>query len=383
MNTIFYVNKQINVKHKQKMSNFITNVTSEAVDNMYGGSQATNNYEPKNPFNPDNYLNTSLGKGEKSKKITIRILPISATDSRPFVEIKTHSRQVSELISKSKFKTYVCTQSPNLEVDGEKEKCPLCAKGNHYYALSKAEENPEAKKKYYLGELNKPENFEGLSEKEAQDLREYYMTKANEAPNKDDAKAYMDKAKTFFSKKTYICRVIERGNEAQGPKFWRFNARNDEGDPYSQIKEIYETRKEERGGNYNIYDLANGKDLILKITPSSSGKGVAINVTDAGIESPLSTDIELANSWINDSKVWKDMYSIKNAAYLSIVAEGLIPVWDKSEGRYVGKTEDEMKNGNATTSYKKDEPTSYPQPATRVESAPSATNDGSSEDLPF
>lgn len=376
-----------NVKNKKIMNNYSTNVTSDAVDAMYDSTKQNGNYTPKNTFDANNYLDTSLPKGETSRKVTIRILPISATDNRPFVEIRTHSMHVPEEVSKSKFKSYVCLSSPNLDIEGEKEKCPLCAKGNRYYALSKAEESVEAKRKFYLAEANNPSNYEGLSEIEAEELKDYYLGKAEELPNEADKKAYMDKAKSYFSKKTYIARVIERGKESQGPKFWRFNARNDEGDPYSQIKEIYTTRKaeaiEDGLENYNIFDLNEGKDLILRITPALSGRGVAINVTDAGRKSPLSPDVETANSWINDSKVWKNMYGIKNANYLSIIAENQVPVWDKSLGKYVAKASADEEDSKSDDTVKNTVTNESVNNAAQKIVEPTIPMQGEEDDLPF
>lgn len=290
------------------MSNFITNITADAVEEMRENNQ-NQGFTPKKKFDVRNYLNTSLAEGETSREIRIRILPISLENSFPFLELKTHSLKVDKNISKSGFKTYVCLNSPNLNLK-HKERCPICSKATEYYQLSQA------------------------------------------TADQGEKKAYLDKAKSMFNKTTYIARVIERGKEDEGVKFWRFNARNDGKDPFNLINNLYKRRRDEatEAGEeepYNIYDLNNGKDLYVTITRASSGRGVTFSVTDAGPRTPLSKDFDLANSWLSDEKVWSDMYGIKDANYLSIISEDLIPVWDNESMSYVGKTPEEVNNKGA------------------------------------
>ena len=113
---------------------------------------------------------------------------------------------------------------------------------------------------------------------------------------------------------------------------------------------LFKTRKEEAieegEEDYNIFDLYNGKDIIINISKSLIPDGfggvketIAYNITDSGIRKPLSKDIEKANMWLNDPKTWKDVYSLKNAQYLELVVDGKIPVYDKDLGKFVEKTE--------------------------------------------
>ena len=66
---------------------------------------------------------------------------------------------------------------------------------------------------------------------------------------------------------------------------------------------------------------------------------IAYNITDSGNRKPLSKDIGKANEWLNDEKTWKDVYSLKSADYLALVADGKIPVYDKDLHKYVEKVE--------------------------------------------
>jgi hypothetical protein len=49
----------------------------------------------------------------------------------------------------------------------------------------------------------------------------------------------------------------------------------------------------------------------------------------------LSDNQEQINAWVNDEKDWRDMYRSKSFDYLSIVADGESPVWDKDNGKFV------------------------------------------------
>ena len=68
-----------------------------------------------------------------------------------------------------------------------------------------------------------------------------------------------------------IVRCIERGAEADGPKFYKFNVRKDGFDLYNKVKSLYTTRKQESINDgdepENILDIYKGKDLKLTIKP--------------------------------------------------------------------------------------------------------------------
>ena len=155
---------------------------------------------------------------------------------------------------------------------------------------------------------------------------------------------YLNKAKA-----AYIVRCIERGHEEDGVKFWLFNENKQGKGVYDQIIKIQKRRAEKaklRGEECNIFDLNNGKDLILTITKDINNKTV-ITVVDDDEKTPLTTDYEKGMSWINDSKKWTDVYTVKNYDYMVIVINGGVPVFDKEQNKYVDqaakKEEDERK----------------------------------------
>lgn len=259
-------------------------------------------------FDPKNYLDLKLNENETTKTVKVRLLPISATDGTVFFDITTHSLKVDKEIAKSGFKTYVCLNDPKTE---SKEECPICKKSKE------------------------------LFDKAAQARKE-----GNEALSK----SLFKEASSLKKKKTFIARVIDRDHEDEGVKFWRFNE-NSMGDGiYDKLMTLHKARMEEAAEDgeegYSIFDLYNGKDIIVTVTKSKIPDGfggmkdkLSYNITDSGNRKPLTKDIEKGNAWLTDEKTWKDVYSNKTADYLELVVNGKIPVYNRDEGRFVEKTE--------------------------------------------
>lgn len=264
-------------------------------------------------FDPKNYLDLRLKEYETTKTVKVRMLPISATDGAVFFDITTHSLKVDREVAKSGFKTYVCLSDPKTE---SKEECPICKKSKE------------------------------LFEKAAQ---------ARKNGNETLSKSLFKEASSLKKKKTFIARVIDRDHEDEGVKFWRFNENSMGEGIYDKLWSLYETRRKEAQEdgeeNYSIFDLYNGKDIIITVTKSKMSDGfggtkdkIAYNITDSGNRKPLTKDVEKGNAWLNDEKTWKDVYSNKTADYLELVVNGKIPVYNKELGKYVEKTEYETEN---------------------------------------
>ena len=249
-------------------------------------------------FNEKNYLNLRLNPGETTRQVKIRILPVSATDQNFYLILNTHSTKVSSEVAKSGFKSFICLNEPLLE--GKEERgCPLC---NKYKAM---------------------------------------LEESNSAQNSIERKALFKQATQYIPKKTFIVRVIERGCEEEGVKFWRFNAHTDGKGCYDQLKSLYEIRNNESiestGEEYNIFDLIEGKDIIITLTKDPSTERVSTVITDAGFKSPLSKSEAKIHEWVNDEKKWSDMYATKNYEYLELIANNEIPFYNKETGSWVAK----------------------------------------------
>ena len=152
-------------------------------------------------------------------------------------------------------------------------------------------------------------------------------------------------ARNYRAKKFYVVKVIDRENEQDGPKFWRFK-HNYKGDgALDKIITIIRSKGD-------ITDLQEGRDLIVSLSLNKAPNGreyTSINSIIQEDKSPLHTDPEVANEWVNHDETWRDVYSIKPLEYLQLVAMGETPVWSKEASKFVSKNEDEGDFGSTQT----------------------------------
>ena len=272
----------------------LQNITSDALEREF---MDTPKQQVNSGFDAKNYLNTKLEKNQTEKVIQIRLLPIDATSNTPFFHIKTHRVKVSKEVSPSEWKNYFCLSKTN-PIDHEKFgcQCPFCQLQNKAYEQSLAETDPVKKKRYKDISLQNRKND------------------------------------------SCIVRCIERGAEADGPKFYKFNVRKDGFDLYNKVKSLYTTRKQESINDgdepENILDIYKGKDLKLTIKLVQDGK-TSIDVIDCGKNKPLSKDPEEMERWINDPKKWSDVFAVKPTEYLKVIMDGKVPFFDKMQGKWV------------------------------------------------
>lgn len=313
------------------MDILVNNTSADAIEKFDNEKQNKHQNQSVFTFNPKNYLDTKIPKGQNTKQVRIRILPVSSTDPNIFLKLKTHPLKVSPEIANNGFKSFICLNDPHLQGRNEKG-CPLCDRSNELFASAKTFKDK--------GDMNM-------------------------------SKTIFKQACDFKNKTTYIVRVIVRGKEDEGVKFWRFNDNSKGEGCYDKLMSIYNTRREQKadGTMYNIFDLMEGKDIVLTLSRIYDKKGdtgkTSIQITDANLPSPLSSDIAQANTWINDSKKWTDAYGIKNYDYLTIIADGKIPVRDMANnGAYIGreskfgknKTEQEIETAKIAQEILNDKP---------------------------
>ena len=328
------------------------NITIDAMedDDNYGTKPVVKN----TTFDAKNYLNVRLDveKHEFSKELKIRLLPIDGSSSTPFKRIKMHNIRVPKEISQSGFKSYVCLEKVE-DIDHEKygNKCPFC------------EMNREAYKKF------------------------------SEADNDVDKGRYKEISLANMPNDVGIIRCIERGHEEDGPKFWKFNIRQDKTDPLNVIKKLFATRlqesREEGEEDLNILDLDEGKDLkvtINAVIDKNTGKPTnktSVEIVDYGKVKPLTDDPELRDKWVNDPKVWSDVFVPKTYDYLSILLDGGIPWFDRATNKWVPKSlvdgENQKKKDEAKA--KSDEIDKDIERAKQFATAVSTENN--EEELPF
>lgn len=313
--------------------NYRLNITNDVMDEEEEKSERKPSF---NSFDAKNYLDVKLDKGEDSKELKIRLLPIDLETGSPFKIIHMHTIPVQKEISQSGWKSYVCLKHTK-DIDHETmgSDCPFC-------------------------ELNK----------------KAYDEKVKAEKDGDEVGARRWKEISLANKESEVCvvRCIERGHEEDGPKFWKFNVRSDKKDPKNLITKLWKSRKQESideamdeyDGELpedfepeNILDLYNGRDLKVTIEAvydkdGKRTKKTSISIVDYGKNRPISKDEELAEEWINDSKKWSDVFTVKPYEYLSIILDGEVPFFDKNKNKWVTKgrardeeTKEELRKENA------------------------------------
>lgn len=287
------------------MGNLITNINDDVMAAFEAAQSAKN--ARHNSFDAKNYLDTKVGEGKESRTTTIRILPIDTESGFPFTEaLHFHTVKVPKEVSASGWKSYLCLKK-NKDIDHEKfgHKCPFCETNKVAYDKFVNETDPMIRK-----------NWSEVSLANA-------------------------------SREVRICRVIERGKENEGVKFWKINVRADRSDAFSQIMKLYADRKaaaEAKGKKENIFNLYEGRDLIVTFHNGTAAPSVIYDVET----SPLSDDAALAEKWVLDEKKWTDVFTPKDYNYLSLIVEGKVPYFDKEQGKWISKEDYEAKKeGNA------------------------------------
>ena len=154
-------------------------------------------------------------------------------------------------------------------------------------------------------------------------------------------------ARNYRSRKFFIVKVIDRDNEADGVKFWRFKYNAKQEGILDKIFPIF-TKKGD------ITDPQTGRDLTLFLTLTKSGTGkeyTAINSIMPEDASPLNADENVAKLWLGDELTWSDVYSKKPEDYLDMVARGEVPRWDSDSKKFVSdsKSEDTIGAAKPTT----------------------------------
>jgi hypothetical protein len=215
-----------------------------------------------------NYFNTFLEKGVKTGTKTIRILP-ATNGGTPFVEMHAH-----KVLVDGEWKTYPCLKHE------KGEDCPFC----------------EARA-------------------------------ALQATGKESDK---ELAKKFNARLMYVVKVIDRDNEADGVKFWRFNHDFRKEGVYDKIFAAWSALKKD------ITDPETGRDLVITLNRNQNDVPVVSGI-QALDPSPLSENAAQMAEWSSDERTWEDVYSVRNYDYLYLIVKGETPVWDKDEKRWVAK----------------------------------------------
>ena len=183
----------------------------------------------------------------------------------------------------------------------------------------------------------------GKNDNERSPLTEVYE-ELRSTGKEDDKKL----ASNYLSRKFYIVKVIDRDNEEDGVKFWRFKSNYKNEGIYDKIIPIYRNKGD-------IADPEKGRDLILELTKAKTPKGAVYTVIQTVMyddAAPIHEDTKLSESWVNDELTWADVYSKKPVEYLEAIARGETPKWNSDKGGYdYGNSDsDEMSFGGSKPS---------------------------------
>jgi len=157
-------------------------------------------------------------------------------------------------------------------------------------------------------------------------------------------------AKQYKPRKFYIVKLIDRDNEADGVKFWRFKHNYKNEGILDKLIPIFRAKGD-------VTDSEKGRDIILEMTKAKTPKGATYTVIQTIMyddPAPIHINKETANSWINDELTWADVYSKKPVEYLEAIAKGETPKWDSDKGGYVYGNSDSgevILGGKSTPSY--------------------------------
>ena len=157
---------------------------------------------------------------------------------------------------------------------------------------------------------------------------------------------WRDRSLSMIPNEVSIIRCIERGKEDEGVKFWKFNLRSDEMDPEHQIRKLFNDKKEEceieKKPVENILDIDTGYDLKVTVKRRYDKEGKPTNKTITtvslfGSPKPLTDNPELRDKWLNDAKVWSDVFVAKPYDYLKVILDGDTPWFDRENDKWIKK----------------------------------------------
>ena len=175
-------------------------------------------------------------------------------------------------------------------------------------------------------------------------------------------------ATQYRSRKFYIVKVVDRDNEQDGVKFWRFKHNYKQEGILDKIIPIWKAKGD-------ITDPDNGRDLILELTKAKTPKGATYTVIQTVMyddPAPISKDTDQMADWVGNEMTWEDVYSKKPVEYLEALARGETQRWDSEKGGYAysnNETSEVSIGGTKSVSI--------------TEVADPQKNDEVDEDLPF
>ena len=165
-------------------------------------------------------------------------------------------------------------------------------------------------------------------------------------------------AKQYKPRKFYIVKVIDRDNEKDGVKFWRFKHNYKNEGILDKIIPIFRAKGD-------VTDSDKGRDIILEMAKAKTPKGATYTVIQTIMYDdpcPVHSDKDTMKSWVEDELTWEDVYSKKPVEYLEAIARGETPRWDSEKGGYVYGNSDSSEESFGGKSQKYSDPQANQDP---------------------
>ena len=139
------------------------------------------------------------------------------------------------------------------------------------------------------------------------------------------------------AKKFYIVRGIDKGQEKDGVKFWRFKHNYKNQGTLDKLLPILQDYVDLQEADFSSAET--GTDLSLTMTDSEFNGHVykAISAITARGKSKLHQDPQVMKAWVDDDTTWRDVFLPKKAPhitpyeFLEMVAGGVNPYWEDTD----------------------------------------------------
>jgi hypothetical protein len=140
-------------------------------------------------------------------------------------------------------------------------------------------------------------------------------------------------ATQYSAKKFYLARIIDRANEKDGIKFWRFPHNYKGEGALDKIIPIF-TKKGD------VTDPREGRDLTLIIGKDNKGYAKITSIMSEDQSVLTEPKSSQAKEWMGDGLTWKEIYKAQPLDYVQLIADGETPTWDKNLEKFVAKGDD-------------------------------------------
>lgn len=154
----------------------------------------------------------------------------------------------------------------------------------------------------------------------------------------ENNKKIFTEASKYEAKKFYILRGIDKGQEKDGVKFWRFKHNFKSQGTWDKLIPVLNDFVDQN--RVAFFDVNEGTDLSITVGETMSpgfGTYKTITAITTRGKSPLNNDPIIVRQWLEDDITWKDVYQPKKAKgvdeyrVLELIAEGNMPYWDDSD----------------------------------------------------